>query len=608
MSIKNNSGTTSNMDQYLESLQGAGDTFNNIYASLETPDIQGPSIQLTSKNDLMSQWGNQANISLGRNNTLKNSISSGISGATAGIAGGPRGAVVGGVVGLIGGLVGSIFGNKARRRKENRLNTEMWRNYQSSADSLNSMENNLLESNFYSEGGKIYIKPSNRGKFTESAKRAKMGVQEYARHILSNKDKYSPTMVKRANFARNASKWHAFGGNLKLGNGVTIFQNGGTHESNPNMGIPQGQNQNGVPNLVEEGEVKYNNYIYSNRLKPDKNILIKSNLKDSYFGKTYADIAKKLQKESEERPNDPISKKGLKVNMSRLELAQEVSKLGSKNNKNLFWDGGDLGKQMYNSFIDSIQNEEDYNEPEYTFNLDQVTNTTGLSNSIPRQNVLTAPEKKLSKSQKLASYLRYIPALGGAVGVLTDSLGLTNKPDYRVANELSNIHYDYNPIGNYLTYTPFDRDYYINYLNANSGATRRALQNSSGGNRATYAANVLAADYNYGNQLGQLARQAEEYNLQQRQQVENFNRGTNMFNTELDFKTQQMNNYNLTQIAQLKDNARKAAAQARSINLTNLFNSLGDIGREQVARNMIYTNPRSPYFINSIGDIIYKGE
>ena len=81
-----------------------------------------------------------------------------------------------------------------------------------------------------------------------------------------------------------------------------------------------------------------------------------------------------------------------------------------------------------------------------------------------------------------------------------------------------------------------------------------------------------------------------------------------MFNTELDFKTQQMNNYNLTQIAQLKDNARKAAAQARSINLTNLFNSLGDIGREQVARNMIYTNPRSPYFINSIGDIIYKGE
>lgn len=54
----------------------------------------------------------------------------------------------------------------------------------------------------------IHIKPENRGKFTESAKRAGMGVQEYASHILANKDEYSSTLVKRANFARNASKWN----------------------------------------------------------------------------------------------------------------------------------------------------------------------------------------------------------------------------------------------------------------------------------------------------------------------------------------------------------------------------------------------------------------
>lgn len=29
-----------------------------------------------------------------------------------------------------------------------------------------------------------------------------MGVQEYARHILANKDDYSTTMIKRANFAK----------------------------------------------------------------------------------------------------------------------------------------------------------------------------------------------------------------------------------------------------------------------------------------------------------------------------------------------------------------------------------------------------------------------
>ena len=68
--------------------------------------------------------------------------------------------------------------------------------------------------NEFAEGGKIHIKKENRGKFTESANRAGMGVQEFARHVLANKDKYSSTQVKRANFARNASKWHADGGQL----------------------------------------------------------------------------------------------------------------------------------------------------------------------------------------------------------------------------------------------------------------------------------------------------------------------------------------------------------------------------------------------------------
>ena len=60
---------------------------------------------------------------------------------------------------------------------------------------------------FYKGGSKIKIKKENRGKFTESANRSGMGVQEFASHVLSKKDKYSTTQVKRANFARNASKW-----------------------------------------------------------------------------------------------------------------------------------------------------------------------------------------------------------------------------------------------------------------------------------------------------------------------------------------------------------------------------------------------------------------
>lgn len=53
----------------------------------------------------------------------------------------------------------------------------------------------------------IYIKPSNRGKFTAKAKKAGMGVQEYAMKVLKKGSKASSSTKKQANFARNASKW-----------------------------------------------------------------------------------------------------------------------------------------------------------------------------------------------------------------------------------------------------------------------------------------------------------------------------------------------------------------------------------------------------------------
>lgn len=60
----------------------------------------------------------------------------------------------------------------------------------------------------YASGGSIHIKPENRGKFTAAANRAGKSVQAYASQILANKDHYSTTLVKRANFAKNAKKFH----------------------------------------------------------------------------------------------------------------------------------------------------------------------------------------------------------------------------------------------------------------------------------------------------------------------------------------------------------------------------------------------------------------
>ena len=53
----------------------------------------------------------------------------------------------------------------------------------------------------------IHIKPSKRGTFTAAAKKRGKGVQGFASTVLANKENYSPAMVKKANFARNAAKW-----------------------------------------------------------------------------------------------------------------------------------------------------------------------------------------------------------------------------------------------------------------------------------------------------------------------------------------------------------------------------------------------------------------
>lgn len=65
------------------------------------------------------------------------------------------------------------------------------------------------------KGGSIHIKKKNRGKFTESAKRAGKSVQEHARDVVN--DPNATTLQKRrAQFALNAKKFkHQYGGQIK---------------------------------------------------------------------------------------------------------------------------------------------------------------------------------------------------------------------------------------------------------------------------------------------------------------------------------------------------------------------------------------------------------
>jgi Zn-dependent oligopeptidase len=73
--------------------------------------------------------------------------------------------------------------------------------------------------------GGININPANKGKFTASANRAGMSVQDFASKVLANKEDYSSTQVKRANFARNAAKWKKQMGGMTEGQMLELDDN-----------------------------------------------------------------------------------------------------------------------------------------------------------------------------------------------------------------------------------------------------------------------------------------------------------------------------------------------------------------------------------------------
>lgn len=874
------------------------------------------------------------------------------------------------------------------------------------ANQADRYQDDLAQSTFvYSDGGGIHIDPSKKGTFTAAASKHGMGVQEFASKVLANKEDYSPTMVKKANFARNAAKWHDYGGPLnylntgalgimqndkyldainhrsdvlaknagvqyssytpgtyafggELGtngtdwtNGLLYVDAGGTHQQNPLGGVPVGFDQNGTPNLVEEGETIWNDYVFSNRIKVPKAMFHTLGLGGAMkrHRLTFADASKKLAKESEQRPNDHISMAGLEASLSKLAAVQEAERMkkqmresvglenmaayggpvnkfdkggalnwlkehyGNKyneqelnalatylsnkvsdktttrlnngrevtdnKNKSLLdqeyanalsdvtgpmmfgfgqgkldnlvnagvdpnlaynivskdlrkgdnrnrlysyasslpssetsveavsnadptssqdiqnaWDdvlmgytagnnntvtpntevSSQVGTSSFNSPIDTYSFEEavrngapqaqrettagnassgtgytgtpevrsqngiipygyytngsdGYSTPtgfkvgengrayDYTQeyrdlvsklgandirkwasehkddpslqsfiargnNLDNLTDEqwrTGaldgkygfmhhVANSIlngdytpistmedpgpldrtTRGPLASSPNTNITienpleqaagagnntrtnnnpqdEFNPLPTWMRYAPVVGGAVNVLGDMLGLTNKPDYTYADKLEAAAnaagyaptISPQPIGDYIRYNPFDRLFYANQLQANARATDRALANTSAPSRA---AGLLANSYNTTNNLGNLYRQGDEYNLAQRQQTADFNRRTNMFNSQMGLEAAMANaryrqaakQYQLSGLAQaasLRNAIDQRVGAARSANLTNLFNSIGDIGRENMSFNMVNSTSaaNNGYWIDEKGVVHY---
>ena len=806
------------------------------------------------------------------------------------------------------------FSNKAKNKTKalnraiDEANLRAWHSLNNTASNVDTNNDFLAMANFSAYGGPItmrytgvmspfgntfgdggiFIKPENRGKFTALKERTGKSSTWYKEHG-------TPAQKKMATFSLNAAKWkHADGGELHthggdFTNGVIQINSGGLHSTNPFEGVQIGIDPQGVPNLVEEGEVIFNDYVFSNRLKVPKAITQKYKLRDNI---TFADAAKKLGKESEERPNDPISKRGLESFMSALAESQEEVRISkelhkARNNKfayggsikdileefksikdtdmdnwmrnnpdkylvisvlsswlsdyldkdpnlvedidkiisvydqlddldkkeikeeierrakNLNKDSGNfnefyntlLNNQYYkydntlgglrsspyylpkvSSYIDkaiakygmekplleitedewreiyedsqkkfensisystdtdnpNIKQEdirdipgldfpymdmsqlssiprvpnievkntpldtsyiayrteselndddftmEDASMPEITitpdvtgFNVQDRKYSIGFPSITPRNNnrgttyiapldiqedegigiplditrnfsglefpsmgmsdlkqpqmiaPLSVPkphqDTNNSNMGKLAN-LRYIPAIASGVSAISD---LFSKPDYSAADRVAAVDIQpalvsADPIGQYLSYKPLDRMFYINQLNKNTAASRRAIQNTSGGNRAAAMASILAADYNYGENLGQMARQAEEYNQAQKEKVAGFNRQTDMFNSQQSMQAQSVNAQSRNdatkmrlaqaeEIAKLRSAAKNAYDTRRSNNLNNFINNLGNIGWEEYQRELINSNPALYYNLSGIGRVGYKG-
>lgn len=236
-SLKNADGS-----QIAGAIGGAANLAGGLVSSMSNTTEKVPEAQVsaTSKADLLNQINSFNGLNLGREKGggFRNVLSGLSSGLQAGSAAGPMGAVIGGAT---GGILSGIFGgwgrrrrNAKRRRQEEGYNAQMADQFDAANEELNIAATSNVLSNYSAYGGSLY----------------------------------------------------AYGGNFN--DGLTTFGNGGSHEENPNGGILQGTDDQNNPNLVEEGETKWNNYIFSNRLKPGKDFTSQFNLPKAITNKSYA--------------------------------------------------------------------------------------------------------------------------------------------------------------------------------------------------------------------------------------------------------------------------------------------------------------------------------
>lgn len=571
---------------------------------------------------------------------------------------------------------------------------------------------NYADQNMAAEGGEIHIKEKNRGKFTASAKAHGMGVQEYA-HKVVNDPNATTLQKRRAQFAINSEGWNANGGFLNVNGGLfdnnLVYVNeGGTHEENPNQGVPYGVDEQGVPNLVEEGELIWNDYVFSNRLKVPKDVRKRYKLGGDL---TFAKAAERLGRESEERPNDPVSDSTLGDILADLAMTQEqiraekgetnYAACGGKVNR---YDTGGLSRYNIDQYLQAIQNanyaaarnpesfinytpnsraaaqqiEADQTYQEFWNDLIKPENwnseqgkqirqalaaktgrdwtkitpeqaktyaTTGnvgyyhtpvtlsmntpapidtrAASTVPQNTPPSVDESLQAKASNLKvespnkapariglegigegevegnpqgknymNWLQYAPTVGSGLAVVSDALGITNRPHYgdadSIVQNLGNLKWvGTGPVGQYQQYSPMDNLYLMNQLQTQVNAQRRGIYNAAN-NPAQAQALAFANNANTLSAMGELGIKLDRENLDRRNAVIAFNNALDQYNATKALEADKANMSNnplmmnaVAQAAKMRTDERLAAEAARAANLSTFWNNLGAIGKNQ---------------------------
>ena len=245
---------------------------------------------VNTNGDLLDLWANNATVTpnlSGRDfrdksyfDDFLDSYAASWEGFNAGQNFGPWGAAIGAVIGGGSSIIGSIIGrNKAdnaadeANEKIERANNRRIHNLIAAAERVDKENDLRILQNMGANGGKLNMGFGLRNPFI------------------------MPDGTANPLF-------RAFGGGLTHGSdwdtGINWVNEGGSHGENPLGGVQMGVDEQGVPNLVEEGEAIWNgDYVFSKRMKVPKKLAQKYGLGGDL---TFADAIAKLTKDSEERP------------------------------------------------------------------------------------------------------------------------------------------------------------------------------------------------------------------------------------------------------------------------------------------------------------------